>query len=56
MADKDEFPESSGRLRVVVNAVDGRVIGGPIAKTYFQDRDGDSDGLMTYHLPAGKDR
>ena len=38
------------------NAVDGRVVGDPIAKTYFQDRDGDSDGLMTYHLPAGKDR
>ena len=56
VADKDEFPESSGRLRIVVNAVNGRVVGGPIAKTYFQDKDGDSDGSMTYHLLAGKDR
>lgn len=52
VTDKDEFPESSGSLRVFVNAVNGRVFG-PIAKTYFQDKDDDANDGMTYVLASG---
>ena len=55
VADKDEFPESSGSLRVFVNAVNGWVNFGPIAKTYFQDKDDDANDGMTYVLASGMD-
>ncbi len=48
--DRDETPESSAEMRVIVNAVDGKFPGGVIAKTYFKDNDGDGDSTMTYTL------
>jgi hypothetical protein len=41
--DRDKNAASSASLRVIVNAIDGKFPGGPVAKTYFNDRDGDSD-------------
>ena len=48
--DVDETQESSARMRVIVNAIDGKFVGGRIAKTYFKDRDGDDTRAMTYTL------
>ena len=48
--DVDEYPESNARMRVVVNAVNQRFVGGLVAKTYFRDNDGDAYNAMTYTL------
>ncbi|XP_028409982.1 protocadherin-like protein isoform X2 [Dendronephthya gigantea] len=48
--DVDESGESSARMRVVVNAIDGKFVGGRIAQTYFKDNDGDNTRGMTYTL------
>lgn len=53
--DIDKSRESNGRLKVVVYSVNGRFAGGPIAKTYFKDQDGDDYGRMTYTVTAGSD-
>jgi hypothetical protein len=53
VADRDDVPgpTNSARMRVVVNAVNGKFVGGRVAKTYFKDTDGDGDSsAMTYSL------
>ena len=51
----DRSPESNGRLKVIVYSVNGKFASGPIAKTYFQDQDGDDYVGMTYTVTAGSD-
>ena len=53
--DTDRSLESNGRLKVIVYSVNGKFAGGPIAKTYFQDQDGDDYGTMTHTVTAGSD-
>ena len=48
--DEDEFPARTGRMRIIVNAIDGKFVGGPIGKTYFEDDDGDEGSSMEYTL------
>lgn len=47
--------ESNAKLKVIVYSVNGKFVGGPIAKTYFKDNDGDDYGRMTYTISAGSD-
>ena len=48
-------PELNGRLKVIVYSVNGKFIGGPIAKTYFKDNDGDDYDGMTYTVSPDSD-
>ena len=52
--DIDEFSPTSASMKIIVNALDGKFGGGPIGKTYFQDRDGDGDSNIKYTL-TGRD-
>ena len=48
--DLDDAPAKNGRMRIIVNAIDGKFGGGPVGKTYFEDNDGDGDSSMEYSL------
>ena len=53
--DLDDSPAKSGRMRIIVNAIDGKFGGGRVGKTYFQDNDGDGDSSMEYLLIGSDD-
>lgn len=48
--DLDDSAATSARMRIIVNAIDGKFGGGLVGKTYFQDNDGDGDSNMEYSL------